>query len=146
MIGDVEWSGVQPLTFLLYSVLPGFIIGLLFDIGGGWWRGKKYRKRLWLADALLGLPAAIITLFGALIITDGQLHPTLFCGMLLGFLAEHYTCGRLLTFLLHRGSYSLRTGAKKLHQIVQTVLLKCAGWFSVRRGRIEKDVKSPEKP
>lgn len=96
----MEWSGEQQLGFLLRSAAVGIGIGLLFDVISGFWRGKKYRRQLYAADAILGVVAALITFFGALIIMDGQLHPVLFCGVLLGMLSEHYIVGRWLSFFL----------------------------------------------
>jgi len=93
----MEWSGEQQLGFLFSSAVLGMGIGLLFDVISGFWRGKKYQRQLYAADALLGVAAAVITFFGALIIMDGQLHPVLFCGILLGFFLEHYIIGRWLS-------------------------------------------------
>ena len=91
----MEWSGVQQLLILCKSVAIGCIIGVLFDICGGLGRGKTQRIQFAM-DVVLCVIAALITFFGALVVADGQLHPTLFVGVFGGCLAEHYTMGRVL--------------------------------------------------
>ena len=98
----MEWSKNQQLIFLCQSAVAGGMIGGLFDVVSGWYRGPQYRSRLFVADAALGAIAAIITFFGALTIMDGHLHPLLFTGVVTGFLVEHYTIGRCLAHLISR--------------------------------------------
>ncbi len=97
----MEWNGKQQLLFLMQSSVIGIIVGLLFDGISGYFRGRSYRNCLFVADVLLGLVAAIITFFGALVITDGYLHPVLFVGSGIGFVSEHYLLGQWLSLWFH---------------------------------------------
>ena len=96
----VEWTGRQQLLFLLQSGGVGFLLGLLFDILTAVGRVGCRRWRQFLLDALFGIPAALITFFGALSIMDGELHPLLFVGIIVGLLAEHASLGKLVTRVL----------------------------------------------
>lgn len=97
----MEWNGKQQLLFLIQSSVIGNIVGLLFDGISGYFRGRSYRNCLFVADVFLGLVAAIITFFGALVITDGYLHPVLFVGVGIGFVSEHYLLGQWLSRWFH---------------------------------------------
>ncbi len=99
----MEWTGTQQLGLLLESGGLGVLIGLLFDGMGGIVRGgPRSRWRLFSADVIFGLLAALLTFFGSLAIMDGQMHPLLFGGCLLGFLAEHIGPGRGVGWLTCR--------------------------------------------
>jgi len=99
----VEWTGAQQVGLLLESGGLGVLLGLLFDIMGGFVHGgTRDRWRLFLADVFFGLLAALVTFFGSLAIMDGQMHPLLFGGCLLGFLAEHVGPGRQVGRLVCR--------------------------------------------
>ena len=98
----MEWSSVQQLGFVLKSVFLGCCIGCMLDISGGFWRGKQYRYKMYIADVICCILAAVITFFGALVITDGQLHPVLFIGISGGVLAEHFIVGRWLSLAVYK--------------------------------------------
>ncbi len=99
----MEWTGAQQLGLLLESGGLGVLLGLLFDVMGGFVRGgSRGRWRLFLADVFFGLLAALVTFFGSLAIMDGQMHPLLFGGCLLGFLVEHIGPGRQVGWLVCR--------------------------------------------
>lgn len=99
----MEWTGAQQVALLLESGGLGVLLGLIFDIVGGFVRGGVHsRWRLFLADVFFGLLAALVTFFGSLAIMDGQMHPLLFGGCLLGFLAEHIGPGRQVGRLVCR--------------------------------------------
>ena len=95
----MEWTGQQQILFLLQSMCLGVVQGVLFDIVTGIGRSFSQSWRvIW--DALLGPLTAIITFCGALIIMDGQLHPLLLGGSVIGMLLEHLTIGRWLSALV----------------------------------------------
>ena len=88
-MGGVEWTGAQQLTLLVKSGGIGFALGLLFGV----WEMLEMaffreKRKCFVADALFFLPAALITFFGLLALADGRMHPLLFAGILIGFLAE----------------------------------------------------------
>ena len=85
----MEWTGAQQLLFLLRSVGVGMFVGLLFDVMCGIERTFRRRFMVFVWDGLFGVVAAWITFFASLSITDGKMHPLLFCGIGFGFVAEH---------------------------------------------------------
>ena len=89
----LEWTGQQQLLFFWQSTGLGMLVGLVFDITSGLCRVIRRRWVVFLLDALFGVQAALITFFGALAIMDGQLHPLLFAGALVGFVMEHTSVG-----------------------------------------------------
>lgn len=91
--GALEWTGQQQLLFIWQSIGLGMLVGLAFDITTGFCRVTRRRWAIFLLDALFGVQAALITFFGALAIMDGQLHPLLFAGALVGFVIEHGSVG-----------------------------------------------------
>lgn len=97
----MDWSGRGQVLLLFQSTVPGIMIGALFDANSGFFRCCILRRYWGCIDALWGCTAALITFFSALILADGQLHPVLLAGVLFGFIAEHYTIGRLVRFCVH---------------------------------------------
>lgn len=110
----VEWSSMQQLGFLLKSMVLGCCIGCVLDISGGIWRGKKHRHKMYVSDVVCCILAAVITFFGALVITDGQLHPVLFAGIIFGVIAEHFVVGRWLSLFVYKFLKQLRALAPKM--------------------------------
>lgn len=135
----MEWSGDQQVLFLVPCVLIGVIIGFLFDMFSGWFRGRAYRHRLFVADAVLGALSAVITFFGALVVMDGHLHPLLFFGLLIGFFLEHYTVGAILGRLLCRFHYLLVRFLRVVDRVMQRIMLR---WRSLG-GKCSKTAKKP---
>ncbi len=144
----MEWTGRQQLLFLLQSAGLGFLIGLLFEGITGIGRVCRRRWCVFVLDALFGLLAALITFFGALAIMDGQLHPLLFAGELVGFLAEHSSVGcvasRAVSTILRWCSRGLRfllnTGDEFLQKIT-TVLGGILAKYKVKPKKSEKNHK-----
>lgn len=122
----MEWTGNQQLLFLLRSCGVGCVVGVLFDILTGWGRVSGNRYAVFVLDTVFGLPAALITFFGALIITDGRMHPLLFAGVLAGMLAEHFLTGRWISKLMQ---LTVRT----LHRVsswIRAMVGRCEGWLA----------------
>ena len=120
---------MQQLNVLLQSTALGGGIGTLFDVCGGFWRGKKYRRQMFLTDVVLCALSAVITFFGALIVADGQLHPVLFVGILLGVVAEHYAVGRWLGFLSFKMHTIARHTAAYFKKITVRFFFRCASFW-----------------
>ena len=95
----MDGYGMQQFVVLLKSVVIGGVIGILLDAYSGFLREKRYRYSLFVSDVLFGLVAAMVTFFGALIVTDGYLHPVLMVGIGCGCIAEHWLIGRWLAVL-----------------------------------------------
>lgn len=111
----MEWSGQQQLQYFLESTMLGLGLGLLFDLHTA--VGRLYRRRtMFLLDALFGIPAALITFFASLAITDGRLHPLLFFGILAGGLVGHACVGRLLGRWTYGG---VRRGIRLVRRVVR---------------------------
>lgn len=102
MRGSLELTGWQQLSLCVQSLPWGMVIGVIFDVNSGIIRARNRDKWTVLLDAGFGVLAAVITFFGALVLLDGQMHPLLLFSILIGFLLEHYTFGRLLLSLLTR--------------------------------------------
>ena len=98
----MEWGVGAQLPLLCQCAPIGACIGFFFDCMSGWLRHCSYRRRLFVADALFGGFAALVTFFGALVVLDGQMHPMLFFGVLIGFLVEHWVVGKWIGRLLCR--------------------------------------------
>lgn len=109
---------MQQLGFVLKSMVLGCCIGCMLDISGGFWRGKQYRYKMCIADVICCIIAAVITFFGALVITDGQLHPVLFVGIFWGVLAEHFIIGRWLSLVVYKFH-------RFINALVSKLTLKC---------------------
>lgn len=92
----MDWSGREQLQLLLESMVPGMLIGACFDCDNGLFHKQTSFWRTLILDGLWGCIAALVTFFTALVLADGQLHPVLLLGILLGFLIERYTIGRFV--------------------------------------------------
>lgn len=119
-----EWTGNQQLWFLLQSCGVGGMVGMLFDVLTGCGRASLKRYMVFFLDVLFGLLAALITFFGALVITDGRMHPLLFTGVLAGMLTEHFLIGRFISKLIQRVVWFLRHAAQCLHSVVVRMELR----------------------
>ena len=121
----MEWSGMQQLSFVPKGAVIGMMVGLLLDISSGYWRGKRYRKHLFVSDVILCAVAAVMTFFGALVFTDGYLHPVLLGGVLMGIAVAHYLLGRWLSFLFYKTHCFLRWGTKKAAHEAAKIMRFC---------------------
>ncbi|MBQ8683996.1 MAG: spore cortex biosynthesis protein YabQ [Clostridia bacterium] len=134
----VEWTGQQQLLFLLQSSGVGVLLGLLFEMLTAVGRTTGGRWRQFLLDALFGIPAALVTFFGALAIMDGELHPLLFVGVAVGFLTEHMSVGRWVC----RGLCMLLRWNSQLWRWLldggERILLKIPAFFRRLRDKIGK--------
>ncbi len=119
----VEWTGSQQLLFLLQSGGLGFGLGFLFDVFTGLGRTGSRCQRFWL-DSFFGILAALITFFGSLAIMDGVLHPLLFAGILVGFLAEHASVGWLVSRWLFSAVRWSSEILQKILDVLETILQK----------------------
>jgi len=134
----LEWSGRQQLLFLVQSAGLGVLIGLVFDIITGVTRGACRRLRVFLLDVLFGVLAALITFFGTLAIMDGQLHPLLFVGALIGFLSEHGSVGRWISRGVCRCQRCFSRAGLFLLDRGERFLLRLAAVFSKKK--LEKPI------
>lgn len=91
----MEWTGEQQIQCLLQSICLGLMQGATFDVFTGLGR-QTTRFRRWVLDAFFGPIAGLMLFFGTLVIMDGQLHPLLLVGSLIGLLLEHITIGAWL--------------------------------------------------
>ena len=98
----VEWTGRQQLLFLLQSGGVGFFLGLLFAAETAVGQVCCRRWQRFCLDGAFGAVAALVTFFASLAIMDGQLHPLLFLGSLIGFVAAYTSVGRPLRALCCR--------------------------------------------
>ena len=142
----MEWTGRQQLDYLLQSVLVGVVVGVVFDVMTECGRAAGRRRTVFWLDGLFGVLAALITFFGALVITDGRLHPLLFFGVLSGMAVEHYSVGRLLArivchslgfvrrlcHLTERGARLVASGVRKVGK--RTVCLLKKGKKVAKKG------------
>ncbi len=93
----MEWTWRQQLIMLLQSSGVGFLLGILYDFVTTIGRVKRFsRPIVFTMDALLGLLAAVVTFYFALVITGGYMHPFLFVGVSLGALTEHGSVSHVL--------------------------------------------------
>lgn len=141
----MEWTGWQQVQFYLESLPWGMLVGLLFDINSGIIRTKVRMTGAVLLDSVFGVLAAGITFFGALVIMDGQLHPLLFCGILSGFLLEHYTVGKAVAFCLARGVRALRQIRLWCYGGIRWLFQKIVVFFSQVRSKTRKPLSKGEK-
>lgn len=141
----MEWTGWQQVQFYLESLPWGMLVGLLFDINSGIIRTKVRMTGAVLLDSVFGVLAAGITFFGALVIMDGQLHPLLFCGILSGFLLEHYTVGKAVAFCLARGVRALRQIRLWCYGGIRWLFQKIVVFFSQVRSKTQKPPSKGEK-
>lgn len=118
----MDWMQFGPMTprMLLSCFLVGVVVGLLFDMVCGVGRAVQ-RKILFLLDVTLGPLFSIITFFASLVITDGNLYPLLFTGLLFGFLVEHMTVGRGVSW----GVSQLLRLLKSVEKFVRRVMGRC---------------------
>lgn len=123
----MEWSKSEQILFLFQSAIVGMLIGAVFDWLSGWYRERRYRKKLFFADILFGAVSAIGTFFGALVIMDGQLHPLLFFGGLLGLLMEHYVMGKWASRYVSKVHFGLRQFRRFLTSLASLVLVRIKG-------------------
>ena len=123
----MEWSKSQQILFLLQSALVGAAIGALFDWLSGWYRERRYRKKLFVADILFGAVSAVGMFLGALVIMDGQLHPLLFFGGLFGFLFEHYAIGKWGSPYVSKVHFGLRRFRCFLTSLAFSLLARIKG-------------------
>ncbi len=131
----VEWTGSQQLLFLLQSGGLGFGLGFLFDVFTGLGRAGGRCRRFWL-DSFIGVLAALITFFGSLAIMDGVLHPLLFAGILVGFLAEHAGVGWLVSRWLC-GAVRRSSGFfGKMLAVLEAILLRISPLFEALWSKI----------
>ena len=107
------WMGREQVRLLLESGGLGLLLGMLFDVFGALSRACGRRRiRRFLVDAAFGIPAALMTFYGALAIMDGRMHPLLFGGMLVGFCLQHLTIGRRGCRLLYRVGSGVSRGIR----------------------------------
>ena len=94
----MNWLQFSPLSLrtLLYFVVIGLVLGLVFDVASGVGRTLR-RKLLFCLDVFLGPLFSLITFFSALVMTDGELPPLLFVGILFGFAIEHVSIGKWIS-------------------------------------------------
>lgn len=111
----------EQMRFFGYSICLGGMIGMLLDVFSGFGRNRKRVYRFWL-DVAFGPLAAILLFLGSLVIIDGQLHPLLLLGALLGAVLEHVTIGVYLSKFV----VFLRKIVRKFITIFGKVLSFCA--------------------
>lgn len=105
------WMGQEQVRLLLESGGLGLLLGVLFDVCCALSLGCGRRRWLRFAvDAAFGVPAALLTFYGALAIMDGRLHPLLFGGLAAGFWLQHRTVGRWVSRWLYRAGRALGRG------------------------------------
>ncbi|MBQ9860114.1 MAG: spore cortex biosynthesis protein YabQ [Clostridia bacterium] len=145
----MEWSGKQQLLFLLQSAGLGVGIGLLFDSMTGMGRACKRRAAVFFIDVMFGIVAGFITFFAALAIMDGALHPLLFLGGGVGFLAEHNSvgviCSRWVCAALRGLGLFYRRFCEKFEAVLLLAGRKMAHFFTQMRKIAKKGEKNPKK-
>ena len=99
---EIEWSWMQQIAFLMYSIPVGIVLGILLNVFNGFERLMKIRLNNFILDVAFAILSAVITFLSALVITDGQIHPVLFIGQLLGFLLVHYFCGKYISKCIYQ--------------------------------------------
>ena len=107
----MEWTGEQQILFLLQSAILGFAQGLAMDFIVGFAPVSNHKTFLWV-DIVFGPASAVVTLCGALLIMDGQLHPILLFGIFLGMAISHFSIGRFLCGAVRKMRISARRGAR----------------------------------
>lgn len=108
----MEWMGESQLRLLAESGGLGLALGLLFDVFSAMARSCRRRWLRFLVDSFFGVPAALLTFFGALAMMDGRMHPLLFGGMAVGFCLEHIAVGRWLARGLFKVGMAFRWGLR----------------------------------
>ena len=103
------YSGGEQLLLVLQSALVGMLIGGSLDFNHGIALKNTHISHVLVLDITWGCLSAVMTFFAALVLTDGQLHPVLLLGLLIGALVEHYTIGRALKWMVCK----TRMGARK---------------------------------
>ncbi len=98
----MEWMGHQQILLLCQSVGLGICLGFVFSLCNTVSKSRRHRRLMFICDALFFVIASLITFFFSLAIMDGQLHPLLFGGCLVGFVLQHITIGRYLSRWLYR--------------------------------------------
>ena len=109
----MEWTVPEQVYFFWQSICLGMGIGIVLDFLSGWGRGRSRRYRIWL-DVLFGPVSAVMLFFGSLVIMNGQLHPLLFFGVLIGAVLEHLTVGRYLSRVITFARKILQKAKKAL--------------------------------
>lgn len=105
------WLRQEQVRLLLESGGLGLLLGVLFDICCALSRGCGRRRWLRFAvDAAFGIPAALLTFYGALAMMDGRLHPLLFGGLAVGFWLQHRTVGWWFSRRLYRAGRAIGRG------------------------------------
>lgn len=107
----MEWTGQQQIRFLLQSIGLGMVQGLFLDTITGLVPIVKGQHLLW-TDVVFGPMAAIATFFGALVIMDGQLHPLMLFGVLLGMAVEHIGIGAFLCKIIRQARRKIEKGMR----------------------------------
>ncbi len=132
----MEWSGSQQVWLLLQSTGLGFGLGFVYDVlqlpcycGGG-------RIRRFVMDVLFGAVAALVTFYVALALMDGRLHPLLFFGSGVGFLAQHSCIGHWLCRGLRRLAAGWRRMKLARKQAFASAAAKLTAWLSAGRKRL----------
>lgn len=140
-----EWSGCTQLLSLLQSTLAGALLGVAFSVFTGWGRSRQSAMARFVLDVTFMLLAALATFFASLVIMDGQLHPLLFGGLVLGAAVEHILIGRWIS----AGVCRLLVAIRKVNRIIRGWICRFGSCFlNVRRfsrGEFHKNPKKVEK-
>ncbi len=133
--------GREQVRLLLESGGLGLLLGVMFDVCCAVSRGCGGKRWLrFCVDAAFGIPAALLTFFGALAIMDGRMHPLLLGGMAVGFWLQHRTIGRVATRWLYRLGRSIgRCAGALLNGADRGIGAVCrcvSGGFRRLRGRV----------
>ena len=111
----MEWTGQEQVHLLLQSGGLGLALGVLYDLFGVFRLSRRRsRHSVFLADALFGAAAALVTFYTSLGIMDGRLHPLLFFGCAVGFGVQHFTVGRIGSRVLCTAVRALAAAAGRL--------------------------------
>lgn len=120
---------------------------MLLDFVSGLERNRSRVYRFWL-DVAFGPLAAVLLFLGSLVIMDGQLHPLLLLGALLGLVLEHLTVGVYLSktvfFLRKFLRKSVAICAKifiDLHAVCRKIFGVLPGCGSKPRKKMKKEGK-----
>lgn len=104
----MAWLEHQQIGVLFPFICIGAVLGVFLDaVSGLIWLGRVHKWHF--VDMFFGPVAGLVTFCGALIWMDGQLHPLLFTGLIMGWFFEHSLVGkRLNVFLRYVGLSSKR--------------------------------------
>lgn len=112
------------MRFFGQSICLGGVIGILLDVFSGLERNQTRMYRLFL-DVIFGPLAAVIMFLGSLVIMDGQLHPFLFFGILVGLFLEHLTLGRYLSQIV----VIARKCVRRMSVIIGRICIQICAFF-----------------